>query len=249
MKLNTSFLVLFLIISIKSKNILDEYSIEGFKENMKKDGLFQIIQSIRYYYGLDVAIISCEELNKNHNGNCKRLVTDYMKDKIDPESETFSGKEEEADEMGEEEIAEDGDETTQGRKGLIIEGGERGANAGGGCRTTGSGDIKTDKDEYGYERTSENEDGYKGTTEDEDDGIDEDPDPIDISFESPDSICQLVQFTGKQIKQPLNKLYIMKNSVKMPHVEDALMKKFNQQTSKSIYKNIIKRVIKLINHC
>ena len=236
MKLNTSFLVLFLIISIKSKNILDEYSIEGFKENMKKDGLFQIIQSIRYYYGLDVAIISCEELYKNHNGNCKRLVTDYMKDKIDPESETFTGEEEE-------EIAEDGDETTQGRKGLIIEGGERGANAGGGCRNTGSGEVKTDKDEYGYERTGEDEDGYKGTAENED------PDSIDISFESPDSICQLVQSTGKQIKRPLNKLYIMKNSVKMPQVEDALMKKFNQQTSKIIYKNIIKRVIKLINHC
>ena len=190
MKLNTSFLVLFLIISIKSKSILDDYSIEGFKENMKKDGLFQIIQSIRYHYGLDVAIISCEELNKNHNGNCKRLVTDYMKDKIDPESENFAGEEEEADEMGEEEIAED-----------------------------------------------------------EDDRIAEDPDSIDISFESPDSICQLVQSTGKQIKQSLNKLYIMKNSVKMPQVEDALMKKFNHQTSKIIYKNIIKRVIKLINHC
>ena len=67
--------------------------------------------------------------------------------------------------MGEEEIAEDGDETTQSRKGLIIGGGERGANAGGRCRTTGSGDVKTDKDEYGYERTSENEGGYKGTAE------------------------------------------------------------------------------------
>ena len=28
-----------------------------------------------------MAIISCEELNKNYNGNCRKLVTDYMEEK------------------------------------------------------------------------------------------------------------------------------------------------------------------------
>ncbi len=56
MKLNISFLVLFLIIFIKSQSLLDNFSIEGFKENMKKEGIFQTIQSIQFYYGLEVAI-------------------------------------------------------------------------------------------------------------------------------------------------------------------------------------------------
>ena len=83
MKLNSQFLLLLLIISIKSNNLLDSFSIESFKDYLKANGLFEIIQSIKYVYGQDVAIISCEELNKNYNGNCKKLVTDYMKEKIE----------------------------------------------------------------------------------------------------------------------------------------------------------------------
>ena len=83
MKLNALFLFLLLIISIKSNDFLDSYSIEPFIKSMKDNGLFQIIQSINYAYGKDVAIISCEELNKNYSGNCKRLVTEYMGSNID----------------------------------------------------------------------------------------------------------------------------------------------------------------------
>ena len=57
---------------------LDDYSIDPFKERMRKEGLFDIIQSIKILFGQDVAIISCEELKKNYSGNCKRLVTEYM---------------------------------------------------------------------------------------------------------------------------------------------------------------------------
>ena len=78
MKLNVLFLTLLLIASIKSNNVLDPYSIEGFKEYLIENGLFEIIQTIKYFFGQDVAIISCEELNPNYNGNCKKLVTDYM---------------------------------------------------------------------------------------------------------------------------------------------------------------------------
>ena len=83
MKLNVLYLVLLLITSIKSNNVLDSYSIEGFKEYLKENGLFEIIQTIKNFYGQDVAIICCEELNQNYNGNCKKLVTDYMEEKTE----------------------------------------------------------------------------------------------------------------------------------------------------------------------
>ena len=89
MKLNSIFLVLFLIISIKSRNILNSFSIDDFKHHLKKIGLFQIIQSIKNTYGQDVAIISCEELNKNYNGNCRKLVTDYIEE--NPKAELKKG--------------------------------------------------------------------------------------------------------------------------------------------------------------
>ena len=78
MKLITQFLILFLILSITSENLLNAYSIEPFKDALKIEGIFQIIESIKWKYGQDVAIISCEELTENHKGNCKRLVTEYM---------------------------------------------------------------------------------------------------------------------------------------------------------------------------
>ena len=78
MKLYTIFLILFLILSIKTKSILDLYSIEAFKDTLKRNGVFKIIESIKETYGQDLAIISCEELNKNCKGNCKKLVTEYM---------------------------------------------------------------------------------------------------------------------------------------------------------------------------
>ena len=72
---------LFLIILITPFTTMvntDDYSIDTFKERMKKEGLFDIILLIKEAYGLDLAIISCEELNKNNCGNCKKLVVDYM---------------------------------------------------------------------------------------------------------------------------------------------------------------------------
>ena len=78
MKLISLFVLLFLIISINSESLLDPYSIEGFIKDLKNDGLFEIIETIKKIYGQDVAIISCEELNENRKGNCKRLVTEYM---------------------------------------------------------------------------------------------------------------------------------------------------------------------------
>ena len=99
MKLNVLILVLFLIISSNSNNLLDSFSIDGFKYYLKNNGLFEIIQSIKNAYGQDVAIISCEELNRNYNGNCKKIVMDYMKEKIKPKpvnTSNSSGEEEDA---------------------------------------------------------------------------------------------------------------------------------------------------------
>ena len=81
MKLITHFLILFLIISITSENLIDDFSITLFINDLKSNGLFEIILSIKKVYGQDVAIISCEELNKNRKGACKKIVTQYM----DPE--------------------------------------------------------------------------------------------------------------------------------------------------------------------
>ena len=78
MKLNTVLLILFLILSIKANSPFDSYSIDPFKNDLKRNGLFEIILSIKKTYGKDIAIISCEELNENCKGNCKRLVTEYM---------------------------------------------------------------------------------------------------------------------------------------------------------------------------
>ena len=78
MKLISLFLLLFLLISINSESQLDEFSINLFKNDLQNNGLFEIIKSIKSVYGQDVAIISCEELNENRKGNCKRLVTEYM---------------------------------------------------------------------------------------------------------------------------------------------------------------------------
>ena len=69
-----------LIASFTAMINTDDYSIISFKDRMKNEGLFDLIQSIKDFYGQDVAIISCEELNKNHCGNCQKLVTDYMLD-------------------------------------------------------------------------------------------------------------------------------------------------------------------------
>ena len=76
MKLITIFL--FLIISIKSENELDSYSIEPFKDYLKEEGLLEILEFILKAYNQDLAILSCEELVGNRKGNCKRLVTEYM---------------------------------------------------------------------------------------------------------------------------------------------------------------------------
>ena len=45
---------------------------------MKSEGLFDIISQIKFSYGQDIAIISCEELNKNNCGHYKELVTAYI---------------------------------------------------------------------------------------------------------------------------------------------------------------------------
>ena len=78
MKLITPFLILFLIISIKSESSLDSYSIEKFKDHIKDKGLLELIKQIKKDFGQDADIISCEELNQNNKGNCKKFVTEYM---------------------------------------------------------------------------------------------------------------------------------------------------------------------------
>ncbi len=77
MKSFTLFLII-LIISFTTMVNIDEYSINEFKDWMEREGLFDIILSIKNAYGQDVSIISCEELNKDNCGNWKKLVVDYM---------------------------------------------------------------------------------------------------------------------------------------------------------------------------
>ncbi len=90
MKFNITFLFLFLIQSITSEIDLDSYSIETFKEDLKRKGLYEIIESIYKAYKQDVAIISCEELVGNRKGNCKRLVTEYINPSDEDIASTFN---------------------------------------------------------------------------------------------------------------------------------------------------------------
>ena len=78
MKLTIIFLILLLNISIGAESLLDDYSINKFKDYLEENGLFKLIESIKACYGVDVAIISCEELNNAHGGNCNKLVREYM---------------------------------------------------------------------------------------------------------------------------------------------------------------------------
>ena len=72
------FLILFIVPLILSDE--DSFSINPFIEYLKNEGLFDIIISIKQTFGQDIAIISCEELNPNNCGNCKRLVLEYIPD-------------------------------------------------------------------------------------------------------------------------------------------------------------------------
>ena len=78
MRLITLFLILFSIISIKTENETDLFSMDVFIEYLKDEGLFEIILSIKKVYGQDVAIISCEELNEYFKGYCRRSALEYM---------------------------------------------------------------------------------------------------------------------------------------------------------------------------
>ena len=78
MKSISLFLTLFITILTVSNSIFDDFSINRFITYLKNKGLFNIIQSIKVSYGDDVAIISCEELNKNNCGNCRRVVKENM---------------------------------------------------------------------------------------------------------------------------------------------------------------------------
>ncbi len=76
MKSISIFLLLFIIkssISIESNDVMKE-----FIKRLKKEGIFEIIQTIKNTYGIDLAIIACEEFSKNASGMCKRLIIDYM---------------------------------------------------------------------------------------------------------------------------------------------------------------------------
>ena len=71
MKLISIFLILSIITLTISKFDLDNFSTNMLIINLKREGLFEIIKLIKYKYGQDLAIITCEELNTNQCGNCK----------------------------------------------------------------------------------------------------------------------------------------------------------------------------------
>ena len=71
MKSIAIFLILSIITLTISKFDLDNFSTNMFIINLKRECLFEIIKLIKYKYGQDLAIITCEELNTNQCGNCK----------------------------------------------------------------------------------------------------------------------------------------------------------------------------------
>ena len=80
MKSLSLFLILFIIKSSISKIEVENYSVNLFIDKLKKEGTFEIIKSIKEECGQDIAILSCEEINENHCGNCRKVVIFYMPD-------------------------------------------------------------------------------------------------------------------------------------------------------------------------
>ena len=80
MKLVNLFLIIILISTPFSKSSsLDDYSIDEFINYLKKIGVYDLIISIKAYYGSDVATIFCECVTGTQKGNCRKLVRDYIK--------------------------------------------------------------------------------------------------------------------------------------------------------------------------
>ena len=80
MKLVNLFLIIILISTPFSKSSsLDDYSIDEFINYLKKIGVYDLIISIKAYYGSDVATIFCECITGTQKGNCRKLVRDYIK--------------------------------------------------------------------------------------------------------------------------------------------------------------------------
>ena len=146
--------------------------------------------------------ISCEELNKIHNVNCKRLVKDYMEEKLNLEdlNANFAGKEEKNGKRGEGGADKGGKSGTGERgEGLTIGGGKSGTGERGKDGAVEGGKIGNS--EGGKSRAVEG--GESGICEDRDKRTSEYSQSNDNYFESPDSICQPTQPSGKQIKGPL----------------------------------------------
>jgi len=78
MKSITLFLILFVIKSSVLQTNQNKYTFNTFIDKLKKEGTFEIILSIKMQIGEDVAIITCQELNKGYEAYCKKIVQYYM---------------------------------------------------------------------------------------------------------------------------------------------------------------------------
>ena len=78
MKLISIFLLLFIIKSSISNISIDDYSKGKLINRLKSQDIFEIILLIKKFYDPNLSIISCEELNKDGYGICKRLIKEYM---------------------------------------------------------------------------------------------------------------------------------------------------------------------------
>ena len=78
MKLISIFLLLLIIKSSISNISIDDYSKDKLINRLKSQDLFEIILLIKKFYDPKLSIISCEELNKDGYGICKRLIKEYM---------------------------------------------------------------------------------------------------------------------------------------------------------------------------
>ena len=74
MKALRTILVILLLFYFLNAQI--DYSIYKFLDYLQESGLYDIIQSVKYYYGDDVAIEVCDQIT--HNLNCGEVVRVYM---------------------------------------------------------------------------------------------------------------------------------------------------------------------------
>ena len=68
--------VVLMLCSLIVLNVKADYSIDSFINYMQEKGYYELLELIKYYYGIDIAIDFCKELIKTYD--CSLLIRVYI---------------------------------------------------------------------------------------------------------------------------------------------------------------------------